>query len=294
MLYKRVRIMKLIDFDRKFHEYTEKWFRENRNRYRKIEDMEAYMPELYLRWLNTPVDWADGLSPSEYVSRFDDVDMLIDWMLQYLCSKIPLPDLLLERITDLHNSGKGIEKKLINILNEKGLENYKGLDINAAKQIAINLLNEIQSTEPMELYISLIAKRDKKDEIADNAAESLINMGRIIVEPVLKALEHTNNLHARECFVDILSNFSNDDRIFRWILTMFEETEEKKALYASYLGKYGDDRAIQVLEKAIKSVNINYLDYIEIKNAIEELGGVIEIDRDFSGDKYYEALKNLE
>jgi hypothetical protein len=39
---------------------------------------------------------------------------------------------------------------------------------------------------------------------------------------------------------------------------------------------------------------MDYLDYAEIRNAIEVLGGSISIDRNITGDKYYEAMKSVE
>ena len=41
------------------------------------------------------------------------------------------------------------------------------------------------------------------------------------------------------------------------------------------------------------SQDINYLDYIEIVNAIEALGGEVDDSRDFSGDPYYESLRTV-
>jgi len=39
--------------------------------------------------------------------------------------------------------------------------------------------------------------------------------------------------------------------------------------------------------------DISYLDYIEIVNAIEALGGEVSADREFNGDPYYESLKKM-
>ena len=38
----------------------------------------------------------------------------------------------------------------------------------------------------------------------------------------------------------------------------------------------------------------NYLEFIEIRNAIETMGGVVDDSyRDFSDDEYYKAIKHL-
>ena len=65
-------------------------------------------------------------------------------------------------------------------------------------------------------------------------------------------------------------------------------------MFASFLGKLGDQRAIEPLRQAMSMDDINYLDYLEIANAIEMLGGEAgNRDRDFSGDPYYESLRQL-
>jgi len=40
-------------------------------------------------------------------------------------------------------------------------------------------------------------------------------------------------------------------------------------------------------------LHLNYLDYIEIRNAFESLGGEVDQERDFTGDKDYEALRQM-
>jgi hypothetical protein len=61
----------------------------------------------------------------------------------------------------------------------------------------------------------------------------------------------------------------------------------------SYIGKYGNKEACPILIKALDWFNINYLDYIEIKNAIEELGEEVTHVRQFDGDVYYESMKGM-
>ena len=34
--------------------------------------MEDEVPDVYLRWLNTPADWLEGCTPGEYFDRFSD------------------------------------------------------------------------------------------------------------------------------------------------------------------------------------------------------------------------------
>ena len=68
---------------------------------------------------------------------------------------------------------------------------------------------------------------------------------------------------------------------------------EERAFYASLLEKLGDPRALEALEKMLKLTDLNYLDYIEIRNAVESLGGDPGEERTFYGDPDYEAMRNL-
>ena len=67
----------------------------------------------------------------------------------------------------------------------------------------------------------------------------------------------------------------------------------RRALFASYLAKFGDDRALPALMAAAQDDRTNYLDYVEIVSAIEELGGERPPEREFNGDPYYESLKRV-
>ena len=56
---------------------------------------------------------------------------------------------------------------------------------------------------------------------------------------------------------------------------------------ASYLASYGDSRALPVLLERIAGEDINFLEFRELKYAIEALGGEYNEERDFSSDPYY-------
>ena len=78
-------------------------------------------------------------------------------------------------------------------------------------------------------------------------------------------------------------------------LTILKELFEKSKnipYIAGLIGKYGDERCAEFLYPALD--NCNYLEFIEIRSAIEALGGVVDDTyRDFTDDEYYKAIKNL-
>ena len=84
--------MTIIDFDARFTEVLNKWIEENRHRFRRPEDMEDEVPDVYLRWLNTPADWLEGSAPGEYFDRFSDSAQLCELLCGYIKEGVPAPD----------------------------------------------------------------------------------------------------------------------------------------------------------------------------------------------------------
>ena len=276
--------MNCINFDARFERYAGEWMRRNAAAYKNNMDrMEAKIPEVYLQWLNTPMNWLDGRTPGAYFSQYDDAGMLTEWMLAYLANHVPVPDQLLERITALGPAGEAALLAL--------LDNAQAPE--EARMSAITMLTEMESVAPMERYVQWIAGRRGQDDVADMAAEALVSMGKPVVGPVLRAV-HGATPAGVETFADVLCNFPGDPAIYDLALGMFHACPQKRALYASLLGKLGDARAVEPLLAAMKDPALAYLDYIELRNAIEALGGEAPPAREFAGDPAYESLRRME
>ena len=275
--------MKCIDFDHEFMHYAEKWMAENRGKFKNADEMEAQMPDVYLRWLNQSAEWLDGRTPGGDFQAYDDVNELIDWMEEYHRQQVDVPNQLMERIVEM---GEGGVERLMALARDP--EADSGLRVTA-----LNLLNEIGGRAPMEMCMDLIENRAETDELADVAAELLTNLGRVVVEPVLQRMERSSR-DAKETFLDVLCNFPGDERIYNYAESAFRNQPERRALFASYLAKLGDERAIEILRPALQYVDLGYLDYIEIRNAIEALGGEVEEEREFFGDPDYESMRSME
>lgn len=272
--------MKIIDFDAKFEKYAEAWIKENAAKYPNPDKLEAAMPSVYLRWINRPANWLEGLTPAEYFARFDEPKELIRLMTEYDKQRVPLPDLLVETVQRLDSA----DDALIDALTD-------GATPFQTKLTIVSMLREMESTKPMSVYIDWISRHGgNRDELADMAAESLAEMGAIVVEPVIEALGGANEA-GREAFLDTLCNFRGDDRTLNLALDMFVRNDDRTALFASYLEKLGDDRALPHLLRAVSERKLSYLDFIELRNAIESLGGEVAEIPDFTGDPYYETLR---
>ena len=275
--------MKCINFDEHFADYTSQWMKEHGKEYKNYDAMEADMPRVYMNFLNTPAKWLDGVTPGAYFTQFEDAKVLVDWLEDYCRQGVPVPDLLMDQIQTV---GRPCEKRLVAILKDDEA-------CEEAKMTAIGLLREMESTAPKMLYIQWQLNRGQKDELKDNALESLAAMGKEALPQMLQELPHANDA-GKEALLDVLSNFPGNEQVFQLALRLFRENPTRRALFAGYLGKLGDERAIETLRGALELSDLNYLDYIEIVNAIEALGGEVTETREFSGDPYYESLRKMQ
>ena len=275
--------MKCINFDRAFERYMAEWIKENSEKYKDDMDViEDMMPDVYLEFLKKPANFLDGIAPQDYFEQFDNADMLVNWLCDYIAQGVPVPDLLLERVTAL---GDSAEKSLLALVARDDLPEE-------TQMTAISLLREMESKAPMQRYIDYIASLEEPSDKGDLCAEALMSMGESVVEPILAALSGAGQT-GRDIFADVLSNYPGDDRIYELMIERFVTRDERRALFASYLAKLGDERAIPMLKEAAQSPDINYLDYVEVVNAIEALGGERPPEREFSGDPYYESLRQV-
>lgn len=275
--------MKCINFDRAFERYMAEWMKENSEKYKDDMDViEDMMPDVYLEFLKKPADFLDGIAPQDYFEQFDNADMLVNWLCDYIAQGVPVPDLLLERVTAL---GDPAEKSLLALVARDDLPEE-------TQMTAISLLREMESKAPMQRYVDYIASLEEPSDKGDLCAEALMSMGESVVEPILAALSGAGQI-GRDIFADVLSNYPGDERIYELMIERFVTRDERRALFASYLAKLGDERAIPMLKEAAQSPDINYLDYVEVVNAIEALGGERPPEREFSGDPYYESLRQV-
>ena len=275
--------MKCINFDRAFERYMAEWMKENSEKYKDDMDViEDMMPDVYLEFLKKPANFLDGIAPQDYFEQFDNADMLVSWLCDYIAQGVPVPDLLLERVTAL---GDPAEKSLLALVARDDLPEE-------TQMTAISLLREMESKAPMQRYVDYIASLEEPSDKGDLCAEALMSMGESVVEPILAALSGAGQT-GRDIFADVLSNYPGDERIYELMIERFVTRDERRALFASYLAKLGDERAIPMLKEAAQSPDINYLDYVEVVNAIEALGGERPPEREFSGDPYYESLRQV-
>ena len=278
--------MRCIDFDKEFQRYVTAWMKDHAREYRNYDEMEAAMPDVYDQFLDTPVSWLAGAKPGEYFLQFDQPKQLVNWMEDYFKQRIPVPDMLMNRISDL---GLAAESALMDLLNKE----RAGLD---ARMAAVTLLREIDSDAPLDTYVSWQAGRvdaEKENELADNALESLSSLGERAVEAMRRALPGATP-DGQEAMLTLLADYPGDETVFETALALLRTRRERIAVLADCLGRLGDERALPALQALAASEETPYLDYIELRNAIERLGGDAP-KRDFDAeDPAYDAMRNMQ
>ncbi len=273
--------MELIDFDGYFSAFLRAWLDENDGKYQDIREVEVLMPELYERFLHTPAAWLDGALPCDHFSAFPGPQSLVEVMTEYLDAGIPVPELLLDSIGEL---GMKAEGSLYDLLQDEtaGQE---------ARMLCIHLLQEIGSLLPLGLFVSWQLARGDEDELADRALESLKEMGEEAVPVMLEALGEAGEA-GREALLSVLSRYPGYPGVYEALIRLFESCPERQAVLSAFLGRFGDTRALPLLTVRAEEEGLKYFDYIELRAAIEALGGEAP-HRAFSDDPEYEALRGL-
>lgn len=268
-------MIKTIDVDELFDKYISDYVYKNIGKI-KPEEIENEIPKLYLRFGNARLSELDGKTPAEYYSSFSGEELL-HCLKDHLEKNVAVSDFLCEAITG--NSEN--EAALLNAVNGENSEEYT--------LYVMNMLAEIGSEKCASRYVEFVLF-DYSEPIKELATEYLRERAESVKEKVLENYDDADDA-VKGYLTEILSGCKNDDRVFNILIKGFSEHKENIPLYAGYLAKYGDERAIPVLTEEIENEKINYADFEELRFAIEALGGAYDKVRDFKSDKTYKKIK---
>ena len=266
----------MFDFDKNFEEYVMRWYDEHRDETENADALEDKMPELYEQWAHRPLGELDGLSPHTFFHNIDEPD-LIKLMVSSCDGEQNPSSLLLDRIAELPKCGDGLRDVIRTSQNVK------------ARVIAVNLLIEMGQAHPLDVYADLICNEKADEGLRETGIEVLCEHADEVADRLYKLIPSANTAQ-KGMIAEVLVNAKQDDRTLRLLEELFAQGDNIP-FYAGLMGKYGDERAAQMLYRALDTCN--YMEYIEIKNAIERMGGVVDDVRDFTDDPYYRAIKNL-
>lgn len=139
---------------------------------------------------------------------------------------------------------------------------------------------------PLDIFAELLPT--VKDEELFELMVSALKENPDSVKERLYEIASGDDMRLKTVVGEILAEGGRDERTFKLLSELFA-SGDNIPLYAGYLARYGDEMAVSMLYRALETAS--YADYIEIRNAIESLGGIVSEERDFSADPEYNILK---
>lgn len=272
--------MKIYDFDAKFFEYAQTWMALHPNMTEK--QVESSYNEIMLGFLNAPAKWLGGETPGTYFNRYDQPKDMMKLLEEYDKRDIGLPEPLYARIVAL---GEVCAEPLTRIAaNEDRPESIRAS--------AIAMLRDIGTGVPRNLFVDLVCNCKKSNELSEMASDILAASDASVVDELMDRYEAAPE-YAQMLILDICCNFPGSERVFELCMSKLRNRPDQRAFYASLIEKLGNPAAIESLRELAQMSDLTYLDYIEIRNAIESLGGDAGEERTFYGDPDYEAMRNI-
>lgn len=269
---------KVIDFDSMFEEYAMQWFKDHEDEYSGADEMESVMPDIYEAWASSPSHKLGGIAPRAFFDGIEKPDELIAILVGTSEGESNPCSLLLDKIAETPACAPALRELTGNAKISVKL-----------KMLCVNLLTEGGWEHPLKTYIGWIADENADDDLRELGIEVLCQHANEVKDLLWNMVEGAD-VRVKTILAEILIHADKDERTFKLLTELFAEGDNIP-LYAGYIGKYGDERAAAQLYRALDSCN--YMEYIEIKNAIERMGGIVDDVRDFSDDVYYKALKGV-
>lgn len=256
--------MKPIDFDGLFDQKLARYLKENAGKFTE-KQWEDKIPLLYQKFGDTYLK-SIGFTPREYYKRMSDKE-LVDTLLAHIKEEVPVSDFLCREL-----ESRDCPEEILPLLKCKDEQ---------LLMLAVNLAGA--NPIAFDAYFALLkgeADREIKDAVVDQLK---VNADAAKA----RALAFLNEGIEKELMLEVLSRVrERDETVYEVLLNAFREGEDLP-MHASYLAAYGDSRALPVLLERIAGEDINFLEFRELKYAIEALGGEYTEERDFSDNPYY-------
>lgn len=256
---------KPVDFDAIFDKNLARYMQKNAKKYTE-QQWESVIPVLYRKFGDTLIE-SVGATPKGYYAEMSDGE-LTQHLRECLNQNVPVSDFLCREM-----ESRDCPNELVDLLSESQGE---------LLSLAVNLAGN--NPKAFDAYFDILTS-DADTEIKDVVTEHLREGADLAKE---RAIDLYEKKVEQEYMLEILSRcHERDERVYTILLTAFRTSPDERSLYASYLASYGDERALPVLLEAIDGEDINFIEYRELKFAIESLGGEYTRIRDFSDDPYF-------
>ena len=264
--------MKLIDFDGLFDEKLTQYMEENKNKHTE-KQWEDVIPKLYKKFGDTYIAKLK-CTPKEYYARMTDEELTAT-LSAHLREDVPVPEFLCAEIEN-----RGALETLLPLLDSEDTQTVS---------YAINLLGD--NARAFDAYFNILSENRLDEEIRSDLADIFRLHADEVKERVYETYKKGS---AQEYMLEILSRVKErEDRIYEVLLEAFLTADETQSpMRASYLAAYGDERALPHLLRRIEDRSIGFVEFQELKYAIEALGGEYVEPRDFTEDNDYLAIES--
>jgi hypothetical protein len=261
--------MKLYDFDGMFDDKLSEYIEKNTGKYTENE-WEDVIPRLYKEFGDTYIK-SVGDTPNGFFAKFSDSE-LVEALKKYIAKGVPVSEFLCNAI-----EARNTVELLLPLLD--GTEDER--------EYAMNLIGS--DSRAIEKYMQILVDTNSSEDMKNRCVDFIKEKADLVVS---RAVENYKQGIEREYMMEIMSRtVLRDDKIFDILVSEFRSDPDNIPMHASYLAAYGDERALEYLLNKIDEDGITYVEYQELKFAIETLGGEYTKERDFSGDPYYQAIK---
>ena len=151
---------------------------------------------------------------------------------------------------------------------------------------------EEKSREKMLAALDVMLDEDKPYGERLEAYEYLLEDCEEIVAVMVEKM-YAYDGETGKMLMEVLAQYKGNKAIFMGLVGYLYKGEDV-ALFAKLIGSYGDEQGIEVLKTFCEEYEPNYNEYMELRNAVEELGGDFDLKQDFSDDPLYRYLKGLD
>ncbi len=264
-----------IDFDKLFENYADKYYNEHADEYESPDDFARDLDKIYNIWATSPQEVLGGIAPADFFKNIPS-DELID-ILKGACAGDGNPSsLLFDRIAG--------EPTLLGDLCELAKHSTE----EKLLTVTLSLISELGGGDN-GFYLDMM-ERDVDPCVKDQCIEVLSARAEEVKETIIERADKTDDVGMIEMYLEVLSYCKpGDERILTLLVTLLH-IDPNTAYVAGLIGRYGDERAAEALYPILDSCD--YATFIEVRNAIEQLGGTVDDKyRNFDDDPLYKIIK---
>ena len=268
--------LNVVDIDNIFDTFLVKYINDNKGKFTEKE-WEEKIPVLYFEFGTTELAELGGVAPNDYYSEASGEE-LAELLAMHVQSHVPVSDFLCEALIS-----SDCENALATYISETQSDELVSY--------CVNILKDKKSTVAFDTYFNLLLSDNTSEDLKELIAEALASIPESAKEKALELYEQAGR--SAIYLIEIFALCKHDDRILKILINELQTHLDDIPLYLTYITRYGDAKALPYLLEIIKMPNVTYVDFNELKFAIELFGGEYNEKRDFSGDKYYQKIKGI-